>query len=354
MFQKRAFAAFIVLMITGVFLITTVGSAMAEKKTFRAGDGMYNNLRADYYGWHRMLDLIEQRTNGNITFKRLGKNIIGNEPQRFEATQKGTLDFNSTWATITSMHSKAAGALILPFLFNLPEDIIWNITSAETRALLDVVEKEAGIKIITLGTYEPRSFFNNKKPIKTIEDAKGLRIRTMASKDEQYWVSLTGARPGPSTFPELYQMLKTGVFDGYDGNFTVHDSMKYYEVNKYASIMGYHYLVPVFAVSWKAWKSLTPEEQTIVTESGKQAVLENYAVMMRMIERSKQVALKNGNEINEVEDLEKWREVVMPAYDKKMKESPAAKTFVEAVWRYHKENPRWPTSIDQPVPKSKY
>jgi TRAP-type C4-dicarboxylate transport system substrate-binding protein len=149
-------------------------------------------------------------------------------------------------------------------------------------------------------------------------------------------------------------MLKSGVFDGYDGNFTVHDSMKYYEVNKYASIMGYHYLVPMFIMSIKAWDTLSPIEQTIFVESGKQAALENYPVMMRMIERSKKVALKHGNQINEVEDLEKWREAVMPAYEKKMKDSPAAKKFVDQVWKYHKEYPRWPTSIDKKVPAAKW
>ena len=44
-----------------------------------------------------------------------------------------------------------------------------------------------------------------------------------------------------------------------------------------------------------------------------------------MVERARLVALKNGNVIDELEDIEKWREIVKPAYEKKMEESPAAK-----------------------------
>jgi TRAP-type C4-dicarboxylate transport system substrate-binding protein len=215
-----------------------IGTVKAQKKEFRYADEIYNNRRADYYGWHRAMDLIEERSKGQITFKRLTKGIAGLIAQTTEAVQRGTLDLTVTFATTLTMHSKAAGAFILPFLFNLPEDMIWNIPSPEARELMDVVEKEAGMKILTVGIYEERSFFNNKRPIKRLEDAKGLRIRTMESPDEQYWVGLIGARPGASSFAELYNMLKAGVFDDYDGNFSVHDSMKYYEVNKYLSIMG--------------------------------------------------------------------------------------------------------------------
>ena len=352
MIKKWVFSGSMIAFIMVVAFLSGVGPVKA--KELRYGDEIFNNRRADYYGWHRMMDLIEERSKGQVTFKRLTKATVGMVAQTTEAVQKGTLDMTITWATTLGMHSKSAGAFVLPFLFNLPEDMIWNITSPESRELMDVVEKEAGMKLITVGIYEERSFFNNKKPIRRIEDVKGMRIRTMESPDEQFWVALTGARPAPSSFPELYNMLKTGVFDGYDGNFSVHDSMKYYEVNKYLAVMGYHYLVPFCAMSLKAWDGLTPDEKKLFMETARQAVLENYPVARRQVERSKKVALQAGNVINEIEDIEKWREVVKPAYDKKMNESPAAKKFVEAVWEYHKKYPRWPTDLNQPVPATKW
>jgi len=350
--------AFIGSMVTLSLLIAFLGGTgpgeAQEKKEFRYADEIYNNRRADYYGWHRAMDLIEERSKGQITFKRLTKGVAGLIAQTTEAVQRGTIDLTVTFATTLTMHSKAAGAFILPFLFNLPEDMIWNIASPEARELMDVIGNEAGMKLLTVGIYEERSFFNNKRPIKKLEDVKGLRIRTMESPDEQYWVALTGARPGASSFAELYNMLKTGVFDGYDGNFSVHDSMKYYEVNKYLSIMGYHYLVPFLVMSNKAWGTLTAEEQKLFIECARQGVLENYPVARRQVERSKLVSLNAGNVITEIEDLDKWREVVRPAYEKKFKESATAKKFVESVWAYHKKYPRWPTEIDKPVPPTKW
>ena len=342
------------LVVVAGLLIGSVPAKGAEKKEFRYSDEIYNNRHAAYYGLHRALDLIEEHSKGQITFKRLTKGVAGLVAQTAEAVQRGTMDLTVTYATTLTMHSKAAGGFVLPFLFNLPEDMIWNIVSPESRELMDVTEKEAGLKIITAGIYEERSFFNNKRPIKKLEDVKGLRIRTMESPDEQYWVALTGARPGVSSFAELYNMLKTGIFDGYDGNFTVHDSMKYYEVNKYLTIMGYHYIVPFLVMSNKAWASLMPEEQKLFMECARQGVLEHYPQTRRQVERSKKVALDAGNVITEIEDLEKWREVVRPAYEKKFKESAAAKKFVDAVWAYHSKYPRWPTELNQPVPATKW
>lgn len=344
----------ITLAVGGTFFLKPDPAQAAEKKEFRWGDNMYNNRRTDYEGMYRMLDLIEERSKGQIAFKRINKSVAGNVAQVTEAIQKGTLDMGDAFAPIVTMHSKAAGALLLPFLFNLPEDMLWNVVSPETRELLDTIEKEAGFKILTTGIYEERSFINNVRPIKRLEDVKGLRIRTLESPDEQYWVSLTGARPGPSTFPELYQMLKSGVFDGYDGNFSVHESMKYYEVNKYISVMGYHYITNMATMSWKAWNSLTPAEQKLFMDCAKEATIASYPKSRRVVERAKKVALAHGNVITEVEDLDKWREVVKPAYERKFKESPAVKKFAEAVWKYHKEYPRWSTELDRPLPRSKW
>jgi TRAP-type C4-dicarboxylate transport system substrate-binding protein len=345
-----AFSAVLGMVMSGFVLIDSV-DAGSKKHVLRWADEIYNNRRADYYGKERFMDLVEERTNGRITFKRMVAGSHGKLKENTEAVQRGTLDICNTFATIMGLYSKSAGALVLPFLLDYPEGILWNMVSLETRELLDAIGEEAGVKVLTTASYEERHFINNVRPIRKLEDAKGLKIRCMESPDEIFWIGLTGAKPGPSNFAELYGMLKSGVFDGYDGNFTVHDSMKYYEVTKYFSIMGYHYIVPMYIVSLRTWKALEPDDQQLLMDCAKQAVIENYAISRRMVERAKLVALKYGNEINEIEDIEEWRKVVMPAYERKMAESPAAKKFVEAVWAYQKKYPRVPLDMSKPIPE---
>src|SRR4030042_1474027 len=155
---RRFFIGGIMVFLLVCVLTQMTGPAFAQKKEFRWADNMYNNRRTDYEGWYRMMDLIEERTKSQITFKRINKSIAGNLAQTTEAIQKGTLDMGDVWAPIATMHSKAAGALLMPFLFNLPEDMLWNVVSPEIRELLDVIEKEAGFKILCTGIYEARSF----------------------------------------------------------------------------------------------------------------------------------------------------------------------------------------------------
>ncbi len=336
-------------------LLAGATSALAKKRTLKTSSLIYNNLRVDYYGWHRFLDLVQERSGGQFNFKRLDKAIIGNNVQMHEAVIRGTVDIAKGWAPIMTNHSVAARALLLPFLLNLPEDMLWLIESPQARELLDVIGKQAGVHVLTSGIYEERHWFNNKRPIRNLADAKGLRIRTLESKAEQEWVALTGARPGPSSFPELYNMLKTGVFDGYDGNFTVHDSMKYYEVTKYVTIMGYHNIGPMILINQKVWDGFTPAEKKLFQDAAHQAMVENYAQGRRMVTRAREVALKHGNQIiEELEDRDKWIEAVQPYIVKVRKMSPDVDKYVKAVEEYHKKYPRWPIEVNAPVPKAKY
>jgi TRAP-type C4-dicarboxylate transport system substrate-binding protein len=355
MLRRKAGLVFVATVLMLAVILAGSRSVLAEKKVLTATSIMYNNLRIDWYGWHRMMDLIEQRTGGNITFKRLDKGIIGDNVQMHEAVIKGSIDISKGWAPIMTNHSEAARALLLPFLFNFPDDMLWLLEAPEARELLDVIGKEAGVYVLSSGIYEERHFFNSKRPVRNMEDVKGLRIRTLESKSEQEWVAMTGARPGPSSFPELYQMLKTDVFDGYDGNFTVHDSMKYYEVTKYVTIMGYHNIGPLLLVNQKTWDNLSPEEKEIFHESAHQAMVENYGQGRRMVERARQVAIKHGNQIiEELEDRDKWVEAVQPYIEKCTKESPAIDKFVRAVRAYHAQYPRFPIDPNKPAPKSRW
>ena len=345
----------IVTLILVTFLLAGAASALAKARTLKTASLIYNNLRVDYYGWNRFQELVEQRSGGQIKFKRLDKAIIGDNVQMHEAVMRGTVDLCKGWAPILTNHSVAARALLLPFLLNYPEDMLWLIESPQARELLDVIGKQAGVHVLNSGIYEERHWFNSKRPIHNMADAKGLRIRTLESKSEQEWVALTGARPGPSSFPELYNMLKTGVFDGYDGNFTVHDSMKYYEVTKYVTIMGYHNIGPLFLVNEKVWAGFSPAEKKLFQDAANQAVVENYAQGRRMVTRAREVALKHGNQIIEqLDDRDKWVAAVQPYIAKVRKMSPDVDKYVKAVEAYHKDWPRWPTDVKAPVPKAKY
>lgn len=353
--MSRRTVGCIVVLVLVTFLLVGAAPVLAKTRTLKTASLIYNNLRVDYMGWNRFQTLVEQRSNGQFKFKRLDKAIIGDNVQMHEAVMRGTVDLCKGWAPILTNYSDAAQGLLLPFLLNYPEDMLWLIEAPEARELLDTIGKEAGVHVLTSGIYEERHWFNNKRPIRNMEDAKGLRIRTLESKSEQEWVALTGARPGPSSFPELYNMLKTGVFDGYDGNFTVHDSMKYYEVTKYVTIMGYHNIGPLFLVNQKVWNGFSPAEKKLFNEAAHQAVVENYGYGQRMVQRARQVALKHGNEIiEELEDRDKWVEAVQPYIKKVRAMSPAVDKYVIAVEKYHKEWPRWPIDANAPVPKAKY
>ena len=123
--------------------------------------------------------------------------------------------------------------------------------------ILKACEKQG---FIGLAFYDSgsRSLYTTKKPIKTIADVKGMKIRVQQS---DLWVALLqamGANATPMPYGEVYTALKTGVVDGAENNWPSYDTSRHFEVAKYYAITDHSMAPEMLLMSKKVWDTLTP------------------------------------------------------------------------------------------------
>jgi tripartite ATP-independent transporter DctP family solute receptor len=189
--------------------------------------------------------------------------------------------------------------------------------------ILKACEKQG---FIGLAFYDSgsRSLYTVKKPIKTLADVKGMKIRVQQS---DLWVALLqamGANATPMPYGEVYTALKTGLVDGAENNWPSYDTSKHYEVAKYYAITEHSMAPEMLLMSKKVWDTLPAGDQKILRDAAKESVPYMRKLWDEKELQSRAIVEKGGAQIVEV-DKKSFSDAMKPVYDKfivdpKMKE----------------------------------
>ena len=149
----------------------------------------------------------------------------------------------------------------MPFLFRSKEHMRKVLDGPIGDEILKACEAQG---FIGLAFYDSgsRSLYTVKKPVKSLADVKGMKIRVQQS---DLWVALLqamGANATPMPYGEVYTALKTGVVDGAENNWPSYDTSRHFEVAKYYAMTEHSMAPEMLLMSKKVWDTLTPEEQT--------------------------------------------------------------------------------------------
>ena len=255
--------------------------------------------------------LVEERTDGRIKIEVFtGGQLGGDEQAILEQVQFGAIDFTrANFAPMTEF-APILNLLQMPYLFTDADHMHKVIDSEIGTELLSSVEAGnfVGLALYDAGT---RNFYNSVRPIKTVEDMKGLKIRTTQSQLIVDMVEALGASATPMAFGEVYSSLQTGVIDGAENNWVSYDQNSHYEVAKYISLDG-HTAPPEILVCDK----LSPEDQQILRECAKESELWEREKYDEIENKSMEHVIAEGSEVTELEDREGFVKAVEPLYEK--------------------------------------
>ncbi|MGH4137339.1 TRAP transporter substrate-binding protein [Clostridium sp.] len=239
-------------------------------------------------------ELVEAKTNKGIKVDIFPSAQLGDETSMIDATKLGTIQGERGGG-----FEKLAPELLiytLPFLFD-KLDNIEKVTMGPIGDKIAEATKKNGLVTLTTGDGGGfRSITNNKRPILTPEDIKGLKIRTPAIDTIVKSMEAFGANPVSIPYGDTYMALKTGVADGEENPLINIESMKFNEVQKYISIIEYQWHPEVFVVNQKWYEGLTPEYQKIL----KECAIESMKLNDKMILEANQKALETIKKTCEV------------------------------------------------------
>jgi TRAP-type transport system periplasmic protein len=160
-----------------------------------------------------------------------------------------------------------------------------------------------------------RSFYTTSKPIRTPDDVKGMKIRTISSPVMVDTINALGATATPMGFGDLYMGLKTGVVDGAENAPDAIWYAKQYEVAKYFSVTN-HFRTPVVVVMNKAkFDALPAEYQEIIMTTARETQDWTGSLYSQVSEALMSSLQKAGMKINQA-DEEAFRKAVQPVYAK--------------------------------------
>ena len=259
---------------------------------------------------------IEAATNGRIKVEIYPAQQLGSAREMIEMMQMGTLEATLLPTSKFGGFDQRLNLADMPFLAETEEDFLALMNSeigAEAMAGLE----DIGIKGIAYFPEGYKYITNNKQPITSPDDLKGMKIRTMEAPIIMSMFECWGANPVPIDFSEVYNSLQQNVVDGQENPLlSIHD-MKFYEVQKYMTIDNHAYLSYFFSCSKSWFDSLPADLQDILVEQILAAKDRCYELMLAANDGFLQTIKDSGVEVYTLtpEETAAFKEACEPIYE---------------------------------------
>ena len=219
--------------------------------------------------------LVEARTGGDIDVQSFGAGALGSEVETGKQAQTGT----TVQASVMSSGAMSSffpdyQIITTPFLFPNYR-VAWDYFDGDWHAeLMRGAIEEAGLRY--LGTFDDGggfvAFTNNVRPIRTIDDIQGLKIRVEENPAHVATMKALGASATPLPWGEVLTALGTGLADGQFNAPGVSASWKLWDVNDYTTWSGHVFNSQSWMVSEAWFQSLPDEYKAIIVDSAQEAI----------------------------------------------------------------------------------
>ena len=213
---------------------------------------------------------VEQRTNGRYRFQTFYNGALGGERESIEAVQLGTQEMTFCTSGAIPNFVPETKIVDVPFLFR---------DKAHARAVFDgpIGEELAkkfeakGFKALAWADNGVRHITNSKRDVKTPDDLKGLKLRTMENPVHIAAYKSLGIMPTPMPWPEVFTALQQGTVDGQENPLSVILSQKLDQVQKHLTLTGHVYSPMVFLMNKGLYDKLSAADKQAFLDAGKKA-----------------------------------------------------------------------------------
>ncbi|HIC66322.1 MAG: TRAP transporter substrate-binding protein [Paracoccus sp. (in: a-proteobacteria)] len=234
-----------------------------------------------------------------FTFKDFPSSGLGGEREVVEGVQLGTVDMTIVSTGTLSNFVPEVGVFDVPFLFS-SLDHARRVLDGEIGQEMLARFDEAGLHALAWGEQGFRHITNNRGPITTPADAKGLKIRTMENPVHIKAFEALGAAPTPMAWPEVIGALQQGAIDGQENPLSVIVSAKLNEVQKYLTLDGHVYSPAVILISPALWNSLDDSQKAAFDKAAKDAVTAMRAYVDEVEASGVETLKQAGMQVNEL------------------------------------------------------
>jgi tripartite ATP-independent transporter DctP family solute receptor len=266
----------------------------------------------------RMGKKLEAGTNGRLSIQMYPSMQLGGEKEMIEQAQVGALAIARISVGPMGPIVPELNVFNLPFMFRdnahmekvidgpIGDELLKKLSDHPTAGLIGLCWMNAG----------SRNVYNSKKPIRSVEDLKGLKIRMMGNPVFVDTMNALGGNGVAMGFDQLVNAMQTGVVDGAENNEPSYTTGQHFRYAKYYSMTGHLIIPEILVFSKKTFESLSKEDQALILKLAKEAQQEQRGLWYEMEKKSIGQMKEAGVEISEVADKKPFQAAVKPVWDK--------------------------------------
>jgi tripartite ATP-independent transporter DctP family solute receptor len=309
-------------------LLLTAASTGAPAREFRAADNQnedYPTVQALRY----MGRLVEEGSGGRLQIRVFHSSQLGEEKETIEQTRAGAIDLNRTNVALIGTFVPAMNVLAMPFLFRSVEHLQKVLDGPIGKDILGSFEPY-GFVGLTFYDSGARSIYNSVRPLHSIADLKGLRLRVQQSELMSDMVRALGAEPVELPYGQVLTGLATKLIDGAENNWPSFVTTGHYKYAGFYTLTEHTMSPEVLVMSLKAWQSLSNEDRQLFRDAAQKSSRFMREKWIDLEQRSQQQAKAAGVTI--VTDFDrKPFEAAMAGIYQKAQRDPAAAALIERI-----------------------
>lgn len=224
---------------------------------------------------HKWQELLKEKSNGTMEIDLYPSSQLGNKNDLIDQMLAGqpviTLADGAFYA---DRGVKDFGIVFGPYLFN-NWDECWKLTKSDWYAKESKALENKGLKLVTSNWIYGARHTLTKKPVNTVEDLKGLKIRVPNNTIQVKGFEVLGAVPTPMALGDVYTALQQGTIDGLENPLPVLYNGKFQEVAKYLILDAHVMNFTTWVCGTQFFNSLTKEQQDLLVSTGNEAGIYN-------------------------------------------------------------------------------
>lgn len=326
----------VVLLMMAAAGTTFTGCGMAgSRRIVRVALGQ-SESHPEYAGLVAFKDYVEERLGDKYEVQIFPNEILGATQKAVELTQTGAIDFVVAGTANLETFAAVYEIFSMPYLFDSTE--VYHQVMEDEEMMNGIYQStdQAGFRVLTWYNAGTRNFYA-KKPVRTPEDLRGMKIRVQQSPASVKMVQAFGAAASPMSFGEVYTAIQQGVIDGAENNELALTNNKHGEVAKYFTY-NMHQMVPDMLVgNLKFLESLTPEELEVFRQAARVSTEVELEEWDRQVEEAKETASRDmGVEFLET-DVEAFKEKVLGLHQEMLEDNPDIAPVYQAIQKVNEE-----------------
>jgi tripartite ATP-independent transporter DctP family solute receptor len=276
---------------------------------------------------------VEAASGGRISIQMYPSMQLGGEKEMIEQAQVGALAFARISVGPMGTLVPELNVFNLPFMFRddvhmdkvidgpIGDELLKKLSDHPTAGLIGLCWMNAGT----------RNVYNSRKPIRSLGDVKGLKIRMMGNPVFVDTMNALGGNGVAMGFDQLVNAMQTGVVDGAENNAATYATGQHYRYARYFSLTGHLMIPEILVFSKKIWSGLAKDDQAMIARFAKEAQQEERVLWHDMEEKSVRQIKAAGVEIISIDDKEAFRAAVKPVWERHGKQHAELIERIEAV-----------------------